>query len=376
MADPWLPPAEWAPLADELRSAAPPGPVVVIGPGGWDPASWPDQTGPSAVCVLDRVIGEVESADSLLDWGYTHLVEDGVLILTVGRGQRFTRPALSRLLFQSGFSQVRFHPRPGGLALTAVRAPGPPPTGRPHRLSVIVPAYNEAETFAKTMELVLAKEIEGVDIEVIVVESNSTDGTREQAQTYGERARVTVVLEDRPRGKGHAVRRGLQSATGDFVLIQDADLEYDVDDYEALLEPLRRYRADFVLGRRVSRHRGWGLRHFGRRDPLSLLMNVGHLLFLGLFDAVYGVRLHDPFTMYKVFRRDCIEGMLLESDRFDFDWELTAKLIRAGYHPVEVPVSYQSRSFSEGKKIRLLRDPLSWVRACVRYRFSRIYGYE
>ena len=105
-------------------------------------------------------------------------------------------------------------------------------------------------------------------------------------------------------------------------------------------------------------------------------MNVGHIAFLALFNVVYQQRLRDPFTMYKVFRRDCLHGIPLECNRFDFDWELTAKLVRAGYKPMELPVSYHSRSFGEGKKIRLFRDPLTWVRACFRYRFSRLYSYR
>jgi len=84
---------------------------------------------------------------------------------------------------------------------------------------------------------------------------------------------------------------------------------------------------------------------------------------------VYGTRLHDPFTMFKVFRRDCVHGLTFESNRFDFDWELVGKLVRAGYTPLEIPVNYQSRSFAQGKKVSLLRDPLTWFRACFKYRF-------
>ena len=113
-----------------------------------------------------------------------------------------------------------------------------------------------------------------------------------------------------------------------------------------------------------------GLRHCGRRDPLSVLMNVGHLLFLGLFDAVYGVRLHDPFTMYKVFRRDCLYGLQFECNRFDFDHELLIKLLLKGYRPVEIPVHYRSRSFGEGKKIRPFRDALTWLVADFKYRLQ------
>jgi glycosyltransferase involved in cell wall biosynthesis len=223
------------------------------------------------------------------------------------------------------------------------------------------------------MSLVLAKTIPGMEIDVIVVESNSTDGTRAEVLQHSDHPRVRVILEERPRGKGHAVRAGLEAARGDFVLIQDADMEYDIDDYEVLLEPLRSCEVGFVLGMRTSADGSWGLRDFGQRDMRSHFMNLGHEVFLTLFNVVYGQRLRDPFTMYKVIRRDCLYGLTFESNRFDFDWELTGKLVRAGYHPREIPVWYRSRSFGQGKKIAFFRDPLTWVRACFKYRFVRLY---
>jgi hypothetical protein len=100
-------------------------------------------------------------------------------------------------------------------------------------------------------------------------------------------------------------------------------------------------------------------------------MNVGNVIFRAMFNLVYWQRLRDPFTMAKVFRRDCVHGMKLECNRFDFDWELLAKLLRAGCTPVEVPIYYRSRSFDEGKKIRIFRDSVTWIVACFRYRFAR-----
>lgn len=249
----------------------------------------------------------------------------------------------------------------------------PEPGPAPAALTVVMPVYNEGATFGRIMTQVMAKEITGLAIDVVVVESGSTDGTREAVLEWQDHPRVTVILEDAPRGKGHAVRRGLRAARGDFILIQDADLEYDVADYDRLVEPLLAGRAAFVLGRRTAPGGDWRLR---RTDPgfrAGHVLNIGHVVFLALFNVVYGQRLHDPFTMFKVFRRDCVEGLHLECDRFDFDWELTAKLIRSGHRPLEIPVSYRSRSFAEGKKVRLFRDPLTWVRACFKYRFARLH---
>jgi glycosyltransferase involved in cell wall biosynthesis len=182
-----------------------------------------------------------------------------------------------------------------------------------------------------------------------------------------------MILEDRPSGKGHAVRKGLTQATGDFIIIQDADLEYDIEDYDLLLDPLVRNRAAFVLGiRHGPDGDGFKMRHFEDQRLVGLIMNLAHLFFTELFNVVYRQRLADPFTMFKVFRRDCIDGLTLECNRFDFDWELVAKLVRRGYTPVEIPINYYSRSFSEGKKVAFFRDPFTWLRACFKYRFVKV----
>jgi len=239
------------------------------------------------------------------------------------------------------------------------------------KLSVIVPAYNEGATFKTLMESLLQKELRDLDIEVIVVESNSKDGTREIAAHYQNHQRVTVVFEDKPYGKGHAVRTGFHHATGDFILIQDADLEYDLEDYDALLEPLFHGREAFVLG---SRHGGkaWKMRQFANQRLLSLGLNGGHWFFTTLVNVLFWQRLKDPFTMFKVFRRDCLAGLTFECNRFDFDFELLIKLIRKGYKPIEIPVNYRSRSFKEGKKVSVLRDPLTWLLALLRLRLVSI----
>jgi len=243
------------------------------------------------------------------------------------------------------------------------------------RLSVIVPVYNESTTFVPLMEELLAKEINGVDIEIILVESNSTDGTREQVLSYREHPRVTVILEERPQGKGHAVRTGLQAARGDIILIQDADLEYDIGDYDGLLEPILNYQQNFVIGsRHLSRGRVWKIRKFNDAGGLAALFNFGHMVFLALFNVLYQQRLNDPFSMFKVFRRECLYGLSFECNRFDFDYEIAIKLLRKGYKPLEVPVNYRSRSFKEGKKVSMVRDPLTWIRALLKYRTAALYS--
>jgi hypothetical protein len=250
----------------------------------------------------------------------------------------------------------------------------PTPQTRAPLLSVIVPVYNEHATVTELLNQVLAKRIEGADIEVIVVESNSNDGSRELVQAYSGHPRVQLILEDKPRGKGYAVRTALKKAKGDVVLFQDADLEYDVNDYDALIAPILRYNANFVLGsRHTASNSSWKIRSFSDSPGLSAYFNLGHALLLAMFNLVYSQNLTDPFTMFKVFRRHCLYGLKFECDRFDFDNEIVIKLIRKGYRPLELPVNYTSRSIQEGKKVTLFLDPLRWIRALIKFRKIPLY---
>ena len=238
-------------------------------------------------------------------------------------------------------------------------------------LSVVVPIYNEIATVRPALDALLAKEIPDWTIELILVESNSTDGTREVVVGYRDRPRVKLILEDAPRGKGHAVRAGFAQATGDVLLIQDADLEYDLADYETLLQPILAGRQAFMLGSRHGRG-GWAIRKFSDQPVQAFVLNAAHWIFTTLINVSLGIWLKDPFTMYKVFRRECLDGLTFECDRFDFDWELLIKLIRKGHRPVEIPITYSSRSFKAGKKIRVFRDPLTWLHAWAKSRFARL----
>jgi glycosyltransferase involved in cell wall biosynthesis len=238
-----------------------------------------------------------------------------------------------------------------------------------HSLSVIVPVYNEKATIRPALDQLFAKEIPGLTMEIIIVESNSTDGSRDEVLTYQSHPRAKLILQESARGKGHAVRDGLAQATGDIILIQDADLEYSLDDYEALLAPLRSGRQTFVLGARHGQG-GWAIRKFTDQPLQAFVLNLGHWGFTLLINASLGIWLTDPFTMYKVFHRDCLKDLRFTCDRFDFDWELLIKLVRKGHRPIEIPVTYNSRSFKQGKKIRMFRDPLTWLVAWGKARFG------
>jgi glycosyltransferase involved in cell wall biosynthesis len=241
----------------------------------------------------------------------------------------------------------------------------------PVTVSVVVPVYNEIPTVRAALDALVAKRIAGYELQLIIVESNSTDGSREAVLSYRGLPSVTVILEEAPMGKGHAVRAGLAAAKGEIVMIQDADLEYDLADYEKLLAPTAAREHDFVLGSRHTKG-AWAIRKFTDQKVRAAVLNLAHWTFTLMINASLGIWLTDPFTMYKVFRRDCIKGLRLECNRFDFDWELLIKLVRRGYRPIEIPVSYRSRSFSEGKKVSMVRDPLTWMYALAKYRFQRL----
>ncbi len=272
-------------------------------------------------------------------------------------------------LLRSGYDRVWAHSHRKGLCISAKRAAVAEAI---KTCSILVPVFNEKDTFPELMRKLLAKRLDhmGLKREIIIIESNSTDGTRELVAGFAATPEVRIIWQDRPRGKGHAVRAGLSVATGDIVLIQDADLEYDLNDYEALLEPLLADRAAFVLG---SRHGGrLRMRRFVEQRLLGEVLNIAHFFLANLINILYGQNMKDPFTMFKVFRRDCLYGLQFECNGFDFDHELVIKLVLKGYRPLEIPVSYRARSFKQGKKIRFFRDPPGLIAADFKYRLQRL----
>jgi Glycosyl transferase family 2 len=269
--------------------------------------------------------------------------------------------AFHKLLLASNFDQIwLINPESDqkGSPLAIISARIGTKRERP-MVSVIMPVFNEFSTFNESINRVLAKEVTGVDIQVIIVESNSTDGTRGLVAKYEGHERIDIIWQEKPSGKGYAVREGFAAAKGDIILIQDADLEYDVSDYDSLIDELTSWRSSFVLG---SRHTGnWKMRKFNDMPIIASLFNLGHIFFVWVINVLIGSSMKDPFTMYKVFYRDCIYGLNFRYKRFDFDHELVIKLYRKGFHPTEIPVNYQARSFSEGKKVSIFKDGISWI---------------
>ena len=237
-------------------------------------------------------------------------------------------------------------------------------------VSVIMAVYNEEDTVCAVIDELIGKSFDGFKLELIIVESNSTDSTREKIEPYSSHPSIVLITQKNALGKGNAIREGFKHASGEIFLIQDADDEYSIDDYPALLQPIISYEYDFVLG---TRHRpGEAMRVMEGELLNAKILNAGHRFFVFIFNAVYRTQLTDPFTMFKVFRAECINGIVLKSNRFDFDWELIGKLVRLNYLPLEVPITYKARGFKQGKKVLWIKDPISWIYACVKFRFEKL----
>lgn len=239
---------------------------------------------------------------------------------------------------------------------------------REEKLSIVLPVFNEVRFAAQVIEAVLAKKLK-IDRELIIVESNSTDGTRDIVKTFEGRPGVRVVYEEKPRGKGHAVRSGLQHVTGTIVLIQDADFEYDIDDYDALIEPILQRRATFVLGSRSLGLDDWKVRKYDATPVKGFALNFAQVMFAKTYNVLYQQRVTDVNTMFKVFRSECLDGLDLRGNGFELDIELACKLARNGNSPMEIPVNYVARGFEDGKKIRFWRDAIPSYLTLFRFRF-------
>jgi glycosyltransferase involved in cell wall biosynthesis len=222
-------------------------------------------------------------------------------------------------------------------------------------LSVLMPVYNERATIEEMVARVLAVKVRK---ELIVVDDASLDGSREMLQKLAGEKGFTLLLQERNQGKGAAVRRALAEAKGDIVVIQDADLEYSPEEYPELLDLIMKGKADAVFGSRfIGRHRCFLFTHYLANLFLNLVTNV-----------LYNTTLTDMETCFKAVRADVIKSLALKSDRFGIEPEITAKLFKRGARVYEVPITYEGRDYSEGKKITW-RDGFPALWTLVKYRF-------
>ena len=240
------------------------------------------------------------------------------------------------------------------------------------KVSILIPVYNEQATLreilhrVRSVDLVIdaahSTYLEGpvvLEREIVLVDDGSTDGSEEILREEAAKGDIKVVFHGRNRGKGAAVRTGIQTATGDILLIQDADLEYDPRDYLSLLLPILEKRAEVVYG---SRFLG------GPRTAMLFWHMLANKLITLMTNVLYNAILSDVETCYKVFRADLIKAIPLRSNRFEIEPEITAKVLKRGHRIYEVPISYTGREYTEGKKIGL-KDAFEAVWALLKYRF-------
>lgn len=226
----------------------------------------------------------------------------------------------------------------------------------PLKISVVMPVYNEKNTIREIVRRVQAV---GLVCEIILVDDGSKDGTREILPELEGKDGVRVILHERNQGKGAAVLTGIQQTTGEVVIIQDADLEYDPRDYPGLLKPIEEGLADVVYG---SRFLG------GPRRPILFWNMVANKILTFVTNILYNNILTDMETGYKVFRREVMDGLTIHARRFNFEPEFTAKLLKRKVRIFEVPITFNPREYSEGKKIGI-KDAFEAMWTLIKYRF-------
>ncbi len=230
-----------------------------------------------------------------------------------------------------------------------------------NRISILIPVYNEVKFLRQILESVERVDFCGLEKEIIIVDDGSTDGTRDILKELQEsHPQYQIHFHSKNMGKGAALRTAIHYATGEIVVIQDADLEYDPKDYPELIELILNDKADVVYGSRLSV--GKPVRAF------NILHLMGNKLLTFMTNILYNTTLTDMETCYKAFRADVIKNVQIRSNRFDFEPEITAKVLKQKYHLFEVPISYYGRDFDEGKKITW-RDGIWAIWALVKFRF-------
>tara|TARA_Y100000310_G_C20499312_1_gene723129 strand:+ start:42 stop:737 length:696 start_codon:yes stop_codon:yes gene_type:complete len=227
------------------------------------------------------------------------------------------------------------------------------------KLSIIIPVYNEENNILEVISKVKRTELKNITKEIIIVDDFSTDNTKKILSELKDSS-IKIFFHQKNEGKGTGIRTALKHATGDIILIQDADLEYDPIEYEKLLKPIMENRTKVVYGSRIEAIRK-------NIKKMYKMHYLGNMLLTAVTNILYRAKITDMETGYKVFRREVIENMNLKSKRFDFEPEITAKILKKGYKIIEVPIDFVGRKFNEGKKITW-RDGIKAVFYLIKYR--------
>ncbi len=229
-------------------------------------------------------------------------------------------------------------------------------------LSIVIPVYNEKHTVREILRRVAGAEALGLEKEIIIIDDCSSDGTGDILRRVQSGSKKLRILYHRKnRGKGAAVKTGLENARGDIILIQDADLEYDPSEYPKLLRPILEGRAKVVYGSRLGALKK-------NIKSVYKMHYIGNIFLTWLTNLLYGTKITDMETGYKAFAKDAIRGVRLKADRFDFEPEITAKILKKGHKIMEVPINFYARKFEEGKKITW-RDGIKAVFCLIKFRF-------
>jgi dolichol-phosphate mannosyltransferase len=228
------------------------------------------------------------------------------------------------------------------------------------KLSVLIPVHNEESTIEEVVRRVSEVDLDGMEREIIIIDDASTDGTAGKLEQYRGRPDLVLLSHGANRGKGAAIRTGIASITGDIVIIQDADLEYDPSEYPELVAPIVEGEADVVYGSRFK----------GRAEDMAFPNLVANKILAWATTLLFFRRVTDEATCYKVFRADLLRSFDLECERFEFCPEVTAKTLKGGHRLVEVPITYHARTVEAGKKIGM-RDGFEALWTLVRFRFRR-----
>lgn len=226
------------------------------------------------------------------------------------------------------------------------------------KISILIPVYNEKDTLLKILKKVENVKLVNIEKEIILVDDFSTDGTRDILKKIKNHK---ILYHDKNMGKGTALRTAFKHATGDIIIIQDADLEYDPNDYTALIKPIIDKKADVVFGSRFIKK---GFKPQGKK-----IFYFGNVFLSLVTKLLYFKRITDMETCYKVFRRNVLNGINIRARGFEFEPEITAKIIKKGYDVTEIPVNYHGRTAEEGKKLKPIKEGIRALWCLIKYRF-------
>lgn len=234
------------------------------------------------------------------------------------------------------------------------------------KLSIIIPVFNEEKTVSEILKKVTEITIAGVEKQIIVVNDGSSDGTRKVISSFPALSKIRLINHEKNSGKGAAIRTGIKNASGDYIIIQDADLEYNPRDIVKLVKPILEGESKVVYGTRLKRMPSFSKEE---RTPQFLLHYVGNKFLSLLTSILYGQWITDMETCYKLFPKKAVQDVKLNSRGFEFEPEITVKLLKKGYRILEIPISTKPRGYGEGKKLRTFRDGTIALWNLLKYRF-------